>query len=132
MEGNSLSSLSVNHPFGRYQHFVCVGDRAIPNADHTPTESVSISSCVLSVMCQRVSEVVQLTIRKSLIIIQRKFLIYNVFETRSDSPPPTFFPMQTAQAQQSESHDGSHHISQPISHVEHGEAEWELGSLEPV
>ena len=132
MEANSLSSLSVNHPFGRYQHFVCVGDRAIPNADHTPTESVSIPSYVLSVMCQNVSHMVQLTIRKSLIITQRKSLSYNVSETRSDSPSPTLFPVQTAKAQQSESHDRSHHISQPISHVKHGEAEWELGSLKPV
>jgi hypothetical protein len=57
-EVNLLSSLSVNHPFGRYQHFVCVGDRAIPNADHTPTESVRIPSYVLSVMHQTSSKTV--------------------------------------------------------------------------
>ena len=55
-EAHLLSSLSVNHPFGRNQYFVCVGDRAMANADHTANESVRIPSCKLSVSRQIVTE----------------------------------------------------------------------------
>lgn len=39
-----FSSFSVNHPLGRYHDFVWVGEAAIMNQDHTPTQRVNIPS----------------------------------------------------------------------------------------